>query len=56
MDEFISSTSLWYPGDYPYNSTELFMLMDIMTWGQWQNASTGLGIFLFYLQYCIVVV
>lgn len=44
--EVISSTSLWYPGDYPYNNTELFVRMtERMTWGEWRNASTILAFF-----------
>lgn len=46
-DEFISSTYLWYFGEYPYNNTELFVRLqtDIMTWGQWKNASNVLAYF-----------
>ena len=48
-DEVISSSNLWYPGDYPYNNTELFVRMTqadfTMTWGEWKNASTILAFF-----------
>ena len=45
--EMISSSSLWYFGEYPYNNTELFVLVqpDCMTWGEWKNAATVLAFF-----------
>ena len=45
--EIMSSSSLWYFGEYPWNNTELFVRVqpDSMTWGEWKNAATVLAIF-----------
>ncbi|KAK0511237.1 hypothetical protein JMJ35_005810 [Cladonia borealis] len=47
VTEPMSSTLLWYFGEYPYNNTELFVRMqhDIMTWGQWEGATNILAFF-----------
>ena len=47
VTELMSSTQLWYFGEYPYNNTELFVRMqhDIMTWGEWEGASNILAFF-----------
>ena len=47
VTELMSLEQLWYFGEYPYHNTELFVRMqhDIMTWGQWGNASHVIAFF-----------